>query len=129
MAYSRQRSIALNNAASQRIYRTFADWQAEQLLDERTSTQRGLQVGSCVMWRHMHGKLIVTDRATILEMLDGDRLLVRVKDVSEYTCDIHMREVVNRSDDHAPLTYQEMKRRTYLQSQVEIETATQGVVL
>lgn len=116
MAYSRRKSIVLNSATSQRVYRTFEDWQADQLLDQRTPTERGIQVGSPVMWRHMHKKVIVTDHAIVLEIVE-DRLTIRVKDVKERTCTIHVREVVNRTDVRLSLSMQEMNRNSYLSNQ------------
>jgi hypothetical protein len=118
MAYSRRKSIVLNSVASQRVYRTFEDWQAEQLLDQRTPAERGIQVGSPVMWRHLHKKVIVTDRAIVLAIVE-DTLTIRVKDVKERTCIIHVREVVNRTDDRLSLSMQEMNRNSYLSNQPE----------
>jgi hypothetical protein len=116
MAYARRKSIVLSSAASQRIYRTFEDWQADQALDLRTPAERGIQIGSPVMWRYRHEKVIVTDRAIVLEV-NGDRLMVRVKDVKERTCDIHVQEVVNRTDDRLSLSLTEMNRNSYLSTQ------------
>jgi hypothetical protein len=116
MAYARRKSIVLSNAASQRVYRTFEDWQAEQSLDLRTPAERGIQVGSPVMWRYRNEKVIVTDRAIVLEII-GDRLMILVKDIKERTCDIHVQEVVNRTDDRLSLSLHEMNRNSYLSSQ------------
>lgn len=116
MAYARRKSIVLSNAASQRVYRTFEDWEAEQLLDQRTPEERGIQVGSPVMWRYRDQKVIFTDRAIVLS-ITGDRLTIRVKDVKERTCDIHVREVVNRTDDRLSLSLHEMNRNSYLSTQ------------
>ena len=116
MAYARRKSIVLGGAASQRVYRTFEDWQAEQLLDLRTPAERGIQIGSPVMWRHRHKKVIVTDRAIVME-IDGNRLTIRVKDIEERTCRIHVREIVNRTDDRLSLSLHEMNRNSYLSSQ------------
>lgn len=116
MAYARRKSIVLSNAASQRVYRTFEDWEAEQLLDQRTPEERGIQVGSPVMWRYRDHKVIFTDRAIVLS-ITGDRLTIRVKDVKERTCDIHVREVVNRTDDRLSLSLHEMNRNSYLSTQ------------
>lgn len=116
MAYARRKSIVLSSAASQRVYRTFEDWQADQALDLRTPAERGIQVGSPVMWRYRHERVIVTDRAIVLE-INGDRLMVRVKDIKERTCDIHVQEVVNRTDDRLSLSLTEMNRNSYLSSQ------------
>jgi hypothetical protein len=116
MAYARRKSIVLSSAASQRVYRTFEDWQAEQSLDPRTPAERGIQVGSPVMWRYRQENVIITDRAIVTEII-GDRLMIRVKDVEERTCDIHVREVVNRTDDRLSLSLHEMNRNSYLSSQ------------
>ena len=127
MAYSRRKSIVLNGAANQRVYRTYADWQAEQMLDERSPMERGLQVGSPVMWRHMHKNVIVTDRAIVMAIAE-DTLTVKVKDVTERTCTIHVREVVNnRMDDR--LSLHEMNRNSYLRNQLETDRPTQSVML
>ena len=116
MAYARRKSIVLGGAASQRIYRTFEDWQTEQSLDLRSPAERGIQVGSPVMWRHRHKNVIVTDRAIVMG-IEGDQLTIRVKDIEEHTCDIHVREVVNRTDDRLSLSLHEMNRNSYLSSQ------------
>lgn len=116
MAYSRRKSIVLNEASSQRVYRTFEDWQADQLLDMRTPAERGIQVGSPVMWRHLQEKVIVTDRAIVLEIVE-DRLTIQVKDIQDRTCTIHVREVVNRSDDRLSPTMHELSRNSYLSNQ------------
>lgn len=68
------------------------------------------------MWRYRDQKVIFTDRAIVLE-ITGDRLTIRVKDVKERTCDIHVREVVNRSDDRLSLSLHEMNRNSYLSTQ------------
>ena len=79
------------------------------------------------MWRHMDKNVIVTDRATILDIRE-DKLVVLVKGVSEHTCTIHVREVVNnRQDDR--LSLHEQNRNSYLRNQMETEAPAQGVVL
>lgn len=129
MSYSRRKSIALNNSANQRIYRTFQDWQAEQLLDLRTPAQRGIQIGSSVMWRYMHNQVIVTDRATVVAIA-GDTLTLLVKDVCDRTCTTHVREIVNNRDDRTTLSLHEKNRNSYLSSQAATESLTsiEGVV-
>jgi hypothetical protein len=68
------------------------------------------------MWRYRHERVIVTDRAIVLE-INGDHLMVRVKDIKERTCNIHVQEVVNRTDDRLSLSLTEMNRNSYLSSQ------------
>ncbi len=68
------------------------------------------------MWRYRNEKVIITDRAIVLEIL-GDQLTIRVKDIEERTCDIHVREVVNRTDDRLSLSLHEMNRNSFLSSQ------------
>jgi hypothetical protein len=101
MSSSVRKSIALGQSASDRVFRSYADWQAEQARDERTPAERGIQVGGSVMWRHERNNVIVTDRA-IVTAIDGHTLTITVKDVKDYTKKIHVREVVdNRADDSA----------------------------
>jgi hypothetical protein len=123
MNYSRCKSIVLNNSANPRIYRTFQDWQAEQLLDVRTPEQRGISVGSPVMWRYMHNRVIVTDRATVVAIA-GDTLTLLVKDVRDRTCNAHIREIVNSKDDRPSLSRYEMNRQSYLSHQSDAENPT-----
>ncbi len=119
MAYTRRKSIVLNSANNERVYRTFQDWQAEQLLDVRTAAQRGIQVGSPVMWRHMHKNVIVTDRAIVVTISDDDMLTLTIKDVKERACCVHVREIVNSSSDRLSLSMHEMNRNSYLSNQTE----------
>lgn len=97
MNNSRSRSIALNSAQP-RIYRTFEDWQAEQLRDKRTPEERGIRVGSSVMWRHKENGIIVTDRATVTAIA-GNTITLQVKDVRERTCQADINEIVSNDDD------------------------------
>jgi len=76
----RPRSIALKGSPQVRVYRTFEEWQAEQQKDSRTPEQRGIQVGSSVMWRHRNGNVIVTDRATVTAII-ASTLTLLVKDI------------------------------------------------
>ncbi len=97
MSNSRSRSIALSSAQP-RVYRTFEDWQAEQQRDKRTPEERGIRVGSSVMWRHRDNGIIVTDRATVTA-ISGNTITLRVKDVQERTCQADVSEIVNNDDD------------------------------
>jgi hypothetical protein len=112
----RRKSIALNSNAQPRIYRTFEDWQAEQQLDERTPEQRGIRVGSMVMWRHRSGNVIVTDHATVTA-ISHNTLTLLVKDVRARTCSADIREIVNHTLAH--LTLNEASRRVVLSNQTE----------
>ena len=98
MRTSRPKSIVLKGGAQPRVYRTFEDWQAEQKKDNRTPTERGIRVGSAVLWRHKHNGIILSDRATVLEISDNT-LTVSVKDVKERICKIDIKEVVANEDD------------------------------
>lgn len=93
----RPSSIALNSG-QQRVYRSFEDWQSEQQSDTRTPEERGLSIGSSVMWRHKHNGIIVTDRATV-QAISGDMLTIVIKDVQERTCTVNIREIVASADD------------------------------
>lgn len=97
MRNSRSKSIALNGAQP-RVYRTYEDWKSEQERDSRTPEERGIRVGSSVMWRHMHNGIIVTDRALVLAIADAT-LTLQVKDVTEKICEAHISEIVSNSDD------------------------------
>ncbi|BCX05688.1 MAG: hypothetical protein KatS3mg053_3626 [Candidatus Roseilinea sp.] len=102
MNNSRSKSIALNSAQP-RVYRTFEDWQAEQLRDKRTPEERGIHIGSSVMWRHRDNGIIVTDRATVIA-ISGNTITLRVKDVQERTCQADVAEIVVNDDDKAGST-------------------------
>lgn len=102
MNNSRSKSIALNSAQP-RVYRTFEDWQAEQLRDKRTPEERGIHVGSSVMWRHKDNGIIVTDRATVTA-ISGNTITLRVKDVQERTCQADVAEIVVSDDEKSGLT-------------------------
>ncbi len=94
------RSIVLNNRTAPRIHRTFSDWQNTQKEDLRTPAQRGISVGSPVMWRYMRNNIIVTDHA-IVTAISGNTLTLKIKDVKERfeSADIH--EIVSNSDDRS----------------------------
>jgi hypothetical protein len=100
MRNTRPKSIALSGGSPQRVYRTFEDWEAEQRSDSRSPAERGIHVGSSVMWRHKHNRLIVTDRAMVLA-ISGDTLTLQVKDVRERTCNAHIREIVTNETDRS----------------------------
>ena len=99
-SYPRRKSIAL--AGNARVYRTFEDWQAEQQLDQRTPAERGISVGSLVMWRHRDGNVIVTDHATVTA-ISQNTLTLLVKDVRARTCKVDIREIVNHALAHLTL--------------------------
>jgi hypothetical protein len=88
--------------------RTFEDWQAEQALDMRTPEQRGISVGSPVMWRRRNGRVIVTERATVIAISDNTLTLL-VKDVQERTCDVNVREIASGVAEH-PLSSDATRR-------------------
>jgi hypothetical protein len=102
MGYSNQRpkSIALKGSPQLREYRTFEDWKADQQKDQRTPEQRGIQVGSSVMWRHRTGNVIVTDRATVTAISENTLTLL-VKDIQERTCDVDLSEIVVSETDRS----------------------------
>lgn len=100
MAYMRSKSIALGNSQQQRIYKTFEDWEAEQRNDNRTPVERGIHVGSSVMWRYKQNRIIITDRA-IVTAISGNTLTLQVKDVRERTCKAHIQEIVTNETDRS----------------------------
>ena len=74
--------------------RTFEDWQTDQANDLRTPEQRGICVGSPVMWRRRtSNNIILTERATVVAITD-DVLTLLVKDVTTRTCQANIREIV-----------------------------------
>ena len=93
----RPKSIVLKSGYQPRVYRTYEDWLATQKLDTRTPNERGIHVGSPVMWRHKHNGIIISDRVTVLAITDNT-LTVSVKDVKERTCKIHVDEVAGEED-------------------------------
>ena len=99
----RPKSIVLKNGAQPRVYQTFEDWQAIQSRDMRTPKERGIDVGSSVMWRHRANGIISTDRATVLSVAEN-MLTIQVKDVETRVCDVNIQEIVsNNNDDRAKL--------------------------
>ena len=114
---SRQRkSIALKGSPQVRTYRTFEEWQADQSLDARTPEERGIHIGSPVMWRHRHGDIILTDRATVVAV-SHDELTLLVKDVQARTCHANIHEIVDNQLGH--LTLDGTKRPAALADQIE----------
>jgi hypothetical protein len=94
MSNPRPKSIALGNGPQPRVYRTFEDWQAQQENDTRTPEERGIHVGSSVMWRRRQNKIIVTERATVTA-ISNNTLTLEVKDVETRTCKVDVREIVS----------------------------------
>jgi hypothetical protein len=113
----------LKSSPQTRIYRTYEDWQAEQKADKRSPEERGIRVGSPVMWRHKHNGIIVTDRAIVLD-ISGNTLHIQVKDVKERKTKVDISEIVISQDEH--LSMQEVNRRTYLMSQADAAAKAAG---
>jgi hypothetical protein len=90
----------LGNGSQPRVYRTFEDWESEQQRDTRTPEERGIRIGSSVMWRHKQGTVIITDRATVTAIA-GNMLTLVIKDVKERTCTVDVREVVSNDNERA----------------------------
>jgi hypothetical protein len=115
-----RRTIGLKGTPFTREYHTFEDWQAEQSLDARTAEERGIHVGSSVMWRHRNGSVIITDRATVVAV-SHDELTLLVKDVQAHTCHAHVHEIVDNQLGH--LMLDGAKRPAALANQVEAPAA------
>ncbi|MCL4505805.1 MAG: hypothetical protein M1434_09890 [Chloroflexi bacterium] len=113
---ARPRSIALKGSPQLRVYRSFEDWEAEQRLDLRTPEQRGIGVGSPVMWRHRNGRIIITERA-IVTAVHNNELTLQVKDVETRICSADVGEIVSNQFGHLSLT--EANRRAFLANQME----------
>lgn len=96
-------SIALKGTPQVRVYDTFEDWQAEQKADLRTPEQRGIHVGSAVMWRYRANQVITTERAIVMA-IDDLTLTLQVKGVETRTCSAHVSEIVDSPFGHRPLT-------------------------
>ena len=118
--WPQRKSIALRGTPSTREYHTFEDWQTEQSLDARSAEERGIHVGSPVMWRHRHGRVITTDRATVIAVKD-DQLTLLVKDVKTRTCHANIHEIVDNHLGH--LSLDGTKRPAALADQVEAPAA------
>jgi hypothetical protein len=98
------------------VQRSFEDWQAEQANDLRTPGQRGIGVGSPVQWRRRSGRVVVTERATVVAISDNTLTLL-VKDVQARTCDVNVREIVSSTTEHLLLS--EASRRALLADQTK----------
>ncbi len=94
---TKPKSIALSNNA-QRVYRTYEDWESEQKRDTRSPEERGIKVGSSVMWRHRTSNgIIVTDRAQVTA-INNERITLQVKDVRERSVEVHINEIVTADE-------------------------------
>jgi hypothetical protein len=107
---SRPKSIVLNNGPQSRVYRTFEEWEAERQNDTRTPEERGIKVGSAVMWRHRNNGIILTERATV-EAITDNTLTLQVKDVQTRTCSVNIQEIVDSTDDR--LAARDANRRAF----------------
>lgn len=112
---NRRKSIVLRGSQPPQIYRTYRDWQETQKRDNRTAHERGIQIGSPVLWRHKTKHIIVTDRAIVTAISpSGKTLTLQVKGVQDTSVSVHVREIVIGEDTH--LSMREMNQRTYLMS-------------
>ena len=112
----RHETIALKGSPQVRVFRTFEDWQAEQKADLRTPEQRGIHIGSAVMWRYRANQVIVTERAIVAEIED-QTLTLQVKGQETRTCNAHVNEIVDSPFGHQSLA--QMNRRAYIANQME----------
>lgn len=112
----RPRSIALKGSPQLRAYRSFEDWETEQRADLRTPEQRGISVGTPVMWRHRNDRVIITERAIVMAV-DNNELTLQVKDVETRICSANVCEIVSNQFGHLSLT--EANRRSFLANQME----------
>ncbi|MCL5998092.1 MAG: hypothetical protein M1546_18875 [Chloroflexi bacterium] len=110
------KSIVLKGSPTPRIQQTFEEWQDEQQRDTRTPEERGIRIGSPVMWRYRNGRVIVTERATVMAISDNTLTLL-VKDVPERTCHADVREIVSSRAEH--LSAGEPARRGSVGERVE----------
>ena len=117
MAY-KPKSIVLNYRTVQRVFSTFAEWQAKQQLDLRTPAQRGIGIGSSVMWRYMRNNIITTDRGIVLA-ISGDTLTLQIKDSQERTGSADVHEIVSNTEDRLALSLHEIDKRSDLRSPAE----------
>ena len=111
------KSIALKGSPQMRVYRTFEDWQTEQKADVRTPEERGIRVGSHVMWRHRTNQVIVTERA-IVAAIDDRTLTLHVKDVHTRTCSVCVSEIVDTHLGSRPLV--QTNRRAFIANQMDM---------
>lgn len=94
---TKPKSIALSNNA-QRVYRTYEDWESEQKRDTRSPEERGIKIGSSVMWRHRNDNgLIITDRAQVTA-INEEMITLQVKDVRERSVEVHVNEIVTTDE-------------------------------
>jgi hypothetical protein len=96
--------------------RTYEDWQADQQADVRTPEERGIRIGSTVMWRHRVDRIITTERATVLA-IETNTLTLQVKDVQPRTCTADVSEIVDNISEHS--SGLDAKRRAYYANQIE----------
>ena len=116
MSNTRPKSIVLKGNHQQRVYRTYEDWETQQQNDPRTPEQRGIRIGSSVMWRHKQDNVIVTDRASVLAIA-GEAVTLKVKDVHERTCVAHIKSIVSHDDER--LSMRDINRRAFFNTQSE----------
>jgi hypothetical protein len=114
------KSIVLKGSPQVRVYRTFEDWQTEQQADQRTPEQRGIHVGSPVMWRYRANQVIVTERA-IVAAIHEQTLTLQVKDVTTRTCNANVNEIVNNQFGRTAFT--DTLRRPFIANQMETPQA------
>jgi hypothetical protein len=115
-----QKSIGLAGSPTVRVYSTFEDWQAEQRADLRSPEQRGIHVGSPVMWRYRANGVIVTERA-VVTAIDAQVLTLQVKDVEARTCSVPVDEIV--SSPYGRQSSELGKRGAYIANQMETPDA------
>jgi hypothetical protein len=121
MQKPRNQSIVLKGSPTAQVYRSFEDWQAEQQADLRTLAQRGIQIGSMVMWRYRADGVITTERAIVLAIED-QTLTLQVKGVEVRTCTAHVNEIVSSPFGHHVLA--QTKRNTFIANQMETPAET-----
>jgi len=130
--HPRPKSVALNGSPVLRVYRTFEDWRVQQQLDLRTPEERGICVGSLVMWRHRDDRIIVTERATVVA-ISNNTLTLLVKDVQARTCSADIHEIVNNEitrlkpgeADRHPILANQIERRIRVRLQLLRHLTTQ----
>ncbi|NJM39345.1 MAG: hypothetical protein HC853_00530 [Anaerolineae bacterium] len=88
------KSIVLNHSSQTRVFKTHADWEREQAEDKRTPEQRGIRIGSVVMWRHRSGHIILTDRAAVTA-INGNDLTITVKGALAVEHTVPIQEIVD----------------------------------
>lgn len=98
MPKPRPKSIVLRGNPQPRPQQTYESWQAEQMKDQRSPEERGIKVGSSVMWRHRENRIIITERAIVTD-ISGNTLTLLVKDVQARTCTADIHEIVSSADE------------------------------